>query len=735
MSTPNSTGPISARRLELSLNPADGSLLTTPLMQVLLAATDDLYSDLYNAAHGELDVTTAAQQLEEGNGDNSNNNHEDENVVATQLTKRERMSNLSFAQRRHELAWRLQMHGRSLQHVAALTAAAASSDFAHAVAVSTKAVQHARSVWVQADEAQDALYFFHAQLFPARAAPHDVYGALDVQLSGQWFDLPADLRLQVDRYETSRESGWNRLEVDDRWHMAVRDKLLRGEVGWMRKQQLSQQSLSVSQHQQPLWNVSLRGGIVKLTQGSPKTLGTDETESYPIEAMLSVLSTETDPEWTLLSLEVRVEAKTGEFSHQLETSNRQRYDLHRLTALAMSREEARIRREKDQGESTTNDDDNDTTRIARPLDALFQVAHTFSLSWQLEVLSAQALALRRGVWAASESNALQVTPVRFSEHTNDMLGVVSISFWKVDDSYGTPSKGDLTLDGTNTTGTNGQDTTAAVAAGQRDYTSVTNQLTLSIRAHVDAGVKVSLSGAAGMMSTMIVQPHVASLVKELLEAVSNPFALSASDALLAATKLCAEQKCHAVSKALQPGQGKSCLPDWILLTVERGSIAVAARVNYHGIDAKNKEKGMPILFRLLCDSRTGSFVPTFPRSTQLLRKLACNDIEASEAMALRIAGLPQHRRRVAGAISSGRVVRDAFDGLVRSMNVLGQKAGVGGAWDNLDDRSVLLRERSIQSACADVQISLSKCCGMAALYGLAPLALGSATGLSAVTDM
>jgi hypothetical protein len=69
------------------------------------------------------------------------------------------------------------------------------------------------------------------------------------------------------------------------------------------------------------------------------------------------------------------------------------------------------------------------------------------------------------------------------------------------------------------------------------------------------------------------------------------------------------------------------------------------------------------------------------------------------------------------------------------MNVLGQKAGVGGAWDNLDDRSVLLRERSIQSACADVQISLSKCCGMAALYGLAPLALGSATGLSAVTDM
>jgi hypothetical protein len=742
-------------RLELSINPADGSLLAAPLTKVILAATDDLYNDLYNAAHGELDVTTAAQE-----GDN--NNYEEENAVAAQPTKRERLSNLSFAQRRHELAWRLQQHGKSLMHVSALTAAAACTDLAQTVAVSTTALCHARTAWVQADEAQDALYFFHAQLFPARAPPHDIYGALDVQLTGKWYDLPTDLRLSVDRFDSARESQWNKQEVDDRWHMAVRDKLLRGEVGMQQQQQ--QQHNSKQQQPKPLWKVSLRGGIVKLTGGNPKILGSDENQSYPMEAVLSVLSTEPDPEWTLLSLEVRVQAKTGEFNHQLETSNRQRYDLHRLSALAMSREEARARRireelKKDKDSASDSDDmevenggdidngGNADTGIARPLNALFQVAHTFSLSWQLEVLSAQAQALRRGVWAASisESNSLNVTPVRFFDANHDkdrvndssMLGVVSISFWKVDDSYGPPSRGDLSLeqaDDAADTKTN-QDKDA-VTAGQRDYTKVTNQLTLSIRAEPDKGVQVSLSGATGIMRAMSVQPHLKSTVQELLEAVSNPFALSASDALLAATRLCAERKCHAVAKALQPSEGKSILPDWILLTAERGSLAVSARVKCRGLDNTEKNHvGMPILFRLVCDARTGSFVTTFPRSTLLLRKLAANDIESSEPMAIRIASLPENRRRVIGANSSGRVVRDAFDGLTRSMNVLGQRTGVGGTWDNTDDRSVLLRERSIQSACADVRISISKCCGMAALYGLAPLALGGATGLAAVADM
>ena len=69
------------------------------------------------------------------------------------------------------------------------------------------------------------------------------------------------------------------------------------------------------------------------------------------------------------------------------------------------------------------------------------------------------------------------------------------------------------------------------------------------------------------------------------------------------------------------------------------------------------------------------------------------------------------------------------------MNVLGQRVGVGGAWDNIDDKSASLRERSVQSACTDVRISLIKCCGMAALYGMTPLAMGAALGLEAVPDM
>ena len=50
---------IQPRRLELELDPEDGSLLTAPLLSVLMAATDGLYSDLYNMAHGEMHVTSA----------------------------------------------------------------------------------------------------------------------------------------------------------------------------------------------------------------------------------------------------------------------------------------------------------------------------------------------------------------------------------------------------------------------------------------------------------------------------------------------------------------------------------------------------------------------------------------------------------------------------------------------------------------------------------------------------
>ena len=298
------------RRLELSVNPVDGSLLTAPLTQVLLASTDALYQDLYNMAHGELNVTvtTTQQTTDDAAGENADDNETAAAASATRAatapTKRERMSNLSFAQRRHELAWRLAMHGKALQQVSALTAANASSDFASAVAVSSRALQHARTAWIQADEAQDALYFFHAQLFPVRDAPHDVYGALDVQLARAWFDLPHDLALAVDRYETSDESTWRKEEVDQRWQLAVRDKLVRGEVGWRKLKIYQQQQTRLPQSLSapavadelsiaPLpWKLTLRGGILQLTHGQPKCLA-GQDDLYPITALLTVLSPNT----------------------------------------------------------------------------------------------------------------------------------------------------------------------------------------------------------------------------------------------------------------------------------------------------------------------------------------------------------------------------------------------------------------------------------------------------------
>ena len=513
-STQNATNQVEPRPLELSLNPVDGSLLTIPLAQVLLASTDALYQDLYNMAHGELDVTTSAQSEADLNAQEEENSHHQ-----TQQTRRERMSNLSFAQRRHELAWRLAQHGRAMQHVAGLTAGDASSDFSRQVQGSSKALQHARTAWVQADEAQDAMYFFHAQLFPARAAPHDVYGAMDVHLAGKWYDLPSDLRLAGDRYETARESEFSRAEVDERWQMAVHEKLLSGEVAWMKQQGLK-----------PLFNLSLRGGVLELRHGSPRRMGSNAEMSYPIKAVLTVVSSSAEAdEWTLLSLDVRVQAKTGEFNHQLEASNRQRYDLHRLAALAMSRDEARVAKLLAAAKASDSKDDatknsgfssfatettSNETFIARPLHALFQVAQIFSLSWQLELLSAQALALRRGAWSAGEGNQINVTPVKFVDAENDnLLGAMSISFWRVDDVYGPPSMGDLiTMDDDDD---EKEDSTSSRNLSR--FIDSQSQLVLSIRAEKTIGIRVALSGGSTIRGSTTA-PHTEDTIRSLLEA-------------------------------------------------------------------------------------------------------------------------------------------------------------------------------------------------------------------------
>ena len=799
--------PPSPKKLELTLHPEDGSLQTVPLYHVLLAATDALYNDLYNMAQGEIDVSTTTTTAGTKQPPPSQDMDGDEGEVETTSDgamivsptsiqhKKERMTNLSFAQRRHELSWRLSQNMKGIQQVAALTSYAASgTNFGSIVNTSTKALQHTRTAWVQADEAQDAMYFFHAQLFPSRMAPCDIYGASDVLLHGKWYDLPYDMLLNVDRYHQSMESTWSKYETDQRWQLTVREKLITGEVGYIRQQQLLNDTNSHSNHtkfESPLWKVSLTGGIVKLTAGRPKQ-ASSTLRKYPIEAMLTVFPSKHNI-WTLMSVEVNVQAKTGEFNHQLDMSHRQRYDLHRIAMTAMRREEIRYHQDQaaaalsnlgsatlsemeDYDNKTHTNDGGDTTNTkymvetipkpSQPLQALFQVAHMFLMAWQLELISAQAQALRRGVWAGAattttkaasditshNTSLISVTPVRFFDNSD---GHMSISFWKVDDSYGPPSMGDLNRHSHNnaTTIPNAglnplSHPGLASSSSSSAPTPSSSQLTLTIRAESSTGIIVSLSGGTDMINMDGPrQPNIQGTINDLIEAATNPMALSASDALLAATKLCAEFKCQAVVDALQPttNTGSSTianninpfLPPWIQLSVQSGCIAVATNLSYHGIPtaATEPSRKKAILFQLICNARTGSFVVTFPRSMHLLRQLACDDIHASAPVALRIASVPLNRRRIAGSNSTGRVVREAFDSLVRSMNLLGERVGVGGSWDDIDDRSYLLRQRAVQSACTDVKTALISCCGMTALYGVVPLALGTSIGLAAIPDM
>ena len=307
------------------------------------------------------------------------------------------------------------------------------------------------------------------------------------------------------------------------------------------------------------------------------------------------------------------------------------------------------------------------------------------------------------------------------------MGTVRIAFWNVDDRYGPPRVGDLTDTHTATNNETASETDSTTSPPAQKDDTVTNKFVLSIRAESESGMHVSLSGGHVIMETAKSDPIVERTVKKLLAAASDPFALSASDVLLAATTLCGERKCHAVVQALQHSES-SILPKWMRLSVERGGIAVAAQVSF---GTQTTESPFVVLFRLECDARTGSFVFTFPRSATLLRMLSCNHPSASDAMALRMAKASQHRQKGMAATATGRFVKDSFDGLTRSMNMLGQRTGVGGEWVNANDADAVLRQRSIRVACGDVKASLATCCGVAAVYGLSALSLGVATGVTA----
>ena len=952
-----------------------GALVTAPLSTVVNAATDALYADLYSLVHGEIGIVTASVNSSSssggagggettpggGDGAGANNSKQqqadtskslalsveeklgaaalsrktapvdpsnDNETTATTASKKQqrqrpvlevrkqRMANLSFAQRRHELTRRIVRHSRSIAHVHALVASSlppptpkrntsilekegptstSSSSFStqqhqqqqqqqqprlcHAVKIASDALQHVKSTMSKHDIIQDTLYYHHDTLFQIRNHCHDVYGALCVLCTpspptpttpmqpaqsstpngggggGMWPDFPKDVSLlDIDRYKSYMEStsySNNKKELQNRLGCAVRRKLILGEVGvygtTTTTSKTNHPTATVGdggrrRDTQPLpWRVVLKnnGGSVHLTYGSPRE---KQQKQYPIEAHVSVLSESKYASWKLLSINVSCIPKTGESDHQLCMNHKQMFNLHRICERSMIVEEAicvREQRRKEEEEvaaatdkekkekkiatnnnkdvnedvSSMNIDDNRVLLhddiVSRPLYRLFEVAHTFALSLQMELLSSQAEALRRGAWGSGGpisgnevskkqqqqqqhmmgGECISVSPVYFYDEkkvsisndnngvgrTTTPIGVMAIHFWSCDDSYGSPKVGDLSSAANadmNDDDNKRKDDASTISKlstpsylqrKDDNYLPIDDRrgekrLSLCIRAVPTVGLVVSLSGGSDMVeydnisATAVSTPchHTQRNIDKLLSSIQNPFELSMSDALLAATVLCADRRCRAMVAALMKGDaGNSTtninsIPSWLSLEVECGTISIAAVVSYGkpSTSSKGENKSYTVLFRLACDSRTGRFVPVFPRPSSLLRLLSCNDPAANDIQVLRSSVFSSRggnnsskRTDMISRESTGRIVRDSFDAMTRSMDILGRKCGVGGEWNDVDSQSASLREKSVDQTCNDVRESLITCCGMATVFGVAAIALKVACGIDPLTDM
>jgi hypothetical protein len=591
------------------------------------------------------------------------------------------------------------------------------------------------------------------------------------------------------------------------------------------------------------WRVVLEGGggSVRLTHGAPRTASTAEAlrrtspgegggdgdddcsiarlREYPMEARLSVLSEDPSAPWKLLSVRVRCSPKTGESDHQLVMNRKQMFDLHRICERAMIVEEAVCRRANEDGskmrarggdngdEGSRADGPDDAVAgdgepsaiVPRPLGRLFEVTHAFALSLQMEFLSSQAEALRRGAWGGSagtgptggvrskhqhaardaSDECIAVSPAYFyerkdssvvgSSRTSDgspaPIAVMAVHFWSCDDNHGSPRVGDLSLGGGEPNERKDRDDASSSmvsGASTPNYLPKNDRrgdkrLSLCIRALPTVGLVVSLSGGSDVAAEAGAKDgannsasghHTQRNIEKLLSSIQNPFELSMSDAILAATVLCADRRCRAMVAALN-GRRTNELPPWIHLEVECGTISVAAIISYATASASLRSEAArspTVLFRLACDSRTGRFVPVFPRPASLLRLLACNDPSASDVQSLRSSafgafsansrgGNVAKRADITSRDSTGRIVRDSFDALSRSMDTLGRKCGVGGEWNDLDAQSSSLREKSVDQTCDDVRASLMTCCGMATAFGVAVIALKIACGVDPVVDM
>ena len=276
----------------------------------------------------------------------------------------------------------------------------------------------------------------------------------------------------------------------------------------------------------------------------------------------------------LLSIDVNVQPRTGESSHQLEPSNRQKYDLHRLCEETMRREEQYIRQPKSNSPSGRIDQNDILSKIPRPLHCLFHVAHAYATSLQLEMLSSQAEALRRGAWSnvvlsdelggrniskinIDNNDGITVSPICYFENEKNFskrwpnqlapTSAMAIHFWSCDDRHGTPAIGDLSSGSNYVSGYNNDkieqesmsatSTVTYTGTGEKNIcnyflssgTRGEKRLSLCFRSVPQQGIVVSLSGGINVMqilqSTMNVEEKDSANKSHLRRNVKNYYLL------------------------------------------------------------------------------------------------------------------------------------------------------------------------------------------------------------------
>ena len=658
----------SSSRLEgLTVSPMDGTLICSPLSAIVNAVTEGLYDEL--------------------------------------KARSETLQSLSFAQRHFELSQCMAQHLKRVAHVTALTEYTTSpNNHWEAILESVQqTLRHVRVSWGAADEAQDALFFHHADLWKARSHCHDLYGALQTFLNGQWTDLSHDLHLQQPPLQPSTNSKNNNKKKNPsqeclaKVQSLVRTKLVHElsykdddtSVIWKRKK-TSWDKIQLEQDQI----------VVKCVFG-PKF-----QKKHAMEVRLTVLSSV----WTLLELHIQVQAKTGESHQSCHVQNTQMYTLHKLCTKALQHK---------------------PSQQSSSLETLFQLCHDFLQSWQFQLLYSQAYSLSK-----SKTNTLPtLTVIQHIAKTNSKqddsddenekyLNEIILYFWSpMEERFASlwkPSIGplDSTLTSSHVT------KTANNKNDDEDGMMDASRYCLHLVGVPNKGIQVYLTGAAYYSST---DYYSKDDVTNVLQHIQNSQQISISHAILAATVICAKQKCQALVQYYNSSKHNN-IP-WMSVSADGGNIVVSYQ-------QQNSTK-TTVLFRVEVDSKTGNFIVTFPKSYTILYSLLPTNNTATSTT--KTANKKKQKQQQQQKGLTKRFIKDAVDGLVRSMEVLSKRVGVGvnpTTSKNKDEVEVmLLRERAMDSASVDVQKSLMICSAIAYTYGIGAISLAIASSVQVLPDM